>query len=120
MEKCIKLQGPFYRVVDDSGEDYLYSKTGPTPLDLSSKGGHWEKVEENFINLKLNDFDLKLLNVIETNFDPDRTYTEDDVLELLDRVLEEEVKLAQDGNQDYADEFGDLYDRIQDQFDNQD
>lgn len=70
--------------------------------------------------MKLNDFDLKLLNVIETNFDPDRTYTEDDVLELLDRVLEEEVKLAQDGNQDYADEFGDLYDRIQDQFDNQD
>lgn len=70
--------------------------------------------------MKLNDFDLKLLNVIETNFDPDRTYTEDDVLELLDRVLEEEVKLAQDGNQYYADEFGDLYDRIQDQFDNQD
>jgi len=34
-----------YRVIDDSGEDYLYSKENPAPLDGSSPGGKWEKVE---------------------------------------------------------------------------
>lgn len=33
-----------YRVIDDSGEDYLYSKDRPAPLDSSSKGGRWEIV----------------------------------------------------------------------------
>lgn len=33
-----------YRVVDDSGEDYLYSKENPAPLDGSSPGGKWETV----------------------------------------------------------------------------
>jgi hypothetical protein len=35
-----------YRVIDDSGEDYLYSKINPAPLDGSSPGGRWEVVEE--------------------------------------------------------------------------
>ena len=35
-----------YRVIDDSGEDYLYSKTKPAPLDGSSPGGRWEIVEK--------------------------------------------------------------------------
>ncbi len=35
----------YYRVVDDSGEDYLYSKTNPAPLDGSSPGGIWEIVK---------------------------------------------------------------------------
>lgn len=35
-----------YRVIDDSGEDYLYSPTNPAPLDGSSPGGRWEIVEE--------------------------------------------------------------------------
>lgn len=35
-----------YRVIDDSGEDYLYSMTNPAPLDGSSKGGKWEIVEQ--------------------------------------------------------------------------
>ena len=35
-----------YRVIDDSGEDYLYSKERPAPLDGSSPGGKWEKIEE--------------------------------------------------------------------------
>lgn len=35
-----------YRVIDDSGEDYLYSKENPAPLDGSSKGGTWEIIEE--------------------------------------------------------------------------
>ena len=36
-----------YRVVDDSGEDYLYSKENPAPLDSSSKGGRWEIVNND-------------------------------------------------------------------------
>lgn len=35
-----------YRVVDDSGEDYLYSMTNPAPLDGSSPGGRWEVIED--------------------------------------------------------------------------
>lgn len=36
----------YYRVIDDSGEDYLYLKINPAPLDGSSVGGKWEIVEE--------------------------------------------------------------------------
>ena len=35
-----------YRVIDDSGEDYLYSKENPAPLDGSSPGGRWEIIKE--------------------------------------------------------------------------
>lgn len=35
-----------YRVIDDSGEDYLYSKVNPAPLDGSSPGGRLEIVEK--------------------------------------------------------------------------
>ena len=35
-----------FGVVDDSGEDYLYSVTNPAPLDGSSKGGKCEIVED--------------------------------------------------------------------------
>lgn len=35
----------YYRIIDDSGEDYLYSKTNPAPMDGSSPGGIWEIVE---------------------------------------------------------------------------
>lgn len=38
-------EGDFYRVIDDSEEDYLYSKVNPAPLDGSSPGGRWEIVE---------------------------------------------------------------------------
>lgn len=34
-----------YRVVDDSGEDYLYSMENPAPLDQSSPGGRWEIIK---------------------------------------------------------------------------
>ena len=36
----------FYRVIDDSGEDYLYSKTNPAPWDGRCKGGVWRIIEE--------------------------------------------------------------------------
>lgn len=35
----------YYRVIDDSGDDYLYAKENPAPLDGSSLGGQWEIVE---------------------------------------------------------------------------
>lgn len=38
---CTEEKG-MYRVIDDSGEDYLYSKENPASLDGSSKGGKWE------------------------------------------------------------------------------
>ena len=31
--------------VDDSGDDYLYAKENPAPLDGSSPSGQWEIVE---------------------------------------------------------------------------
>ena len=39
-------EGDFYRVIDDSGEDYLYSKVNPAPLDGSGPGGRWEIIEK--------------------------------------------------------------------------
>ena len=43
-----KEDNGWYRVVDDSGEDYLYSMTRPAPLFRSEgKGGKWEVVEED-------------------------------------------------------------------------
>lgn len=41
-----KDEGDFYRVIDDSEEDYLYSKVNPAPLDGSSPGGKWEIIED--------------------------------------------------------------------------
>lgn len=36
----------YYRVVDDSGEDYLYSKKEPGPLDEPNIKGRWEIIEQ--------------------------------------------------------------------------
>lgn len=36
----------YYRVIDDSGEGYLYSRTNPCPADGSSAGGRWEIIED--------------------------------------------------------------------------
>ena len=36
-------EGGMYRVIDDSGEDYLYPVKNPAPADGSSKGDKWEK-----------------------------------------------------------------------------
>ena len=36
-----------YRVIDDSGEDYLYSTTNPKPIAVKNHpGGHWVKIED--------------------------------------------------------------------------
>ena len=34
-------------IIDDSGENYLYSTVNPSPLDGSSPGGRWEIVEDS-------------------------------------------------------------------------
>ncbi len=39
--------GAMLRIVDNSGEDYLYSPRYPAPLDGSSGGGKWEVVEDD-------------------------------------------------------------------------
>lgn len=39
-------EGDFYRVIDDSGENYLYSKVNPAPYDSSSFGGVWLVIEK--------------------------------------------------------------------------
>lgn len=44
--ECVEEDG-MYRVIDDSEEDYLYSMTNPAPLDQSSKGGVWERVDDD-------------------------------------------------------------------------
>ncbi len=44
---CLGVESGMLRVIDDSGEDYLYSARNPRPLDGSSKGGKWEIVEDN-------------------------------------------------------------------------
>ena len=36
----------YYRVIDDSGEDYLYPKINPHAPDGSTTKGRWEIVEE--------------------------------------------------------------------------
>lgn len=36
----------FYKVIDDSGEDYLYSKEEPGPLDEPEVKGKWEIIEQ--------------------------------------------------------------------------
>ncbi len=44
---CLGEDMGLLRVIDDSGEDYLYSIRNPKPLDGSSKGGKWEIVEDD-------------------------------------------------------------------------
>lgn len=35
------------RVIDDSGEDYLYDAFNPAPLDGENEGGRWEIIEDD-------------------------------------------------------------------------
>lgn len=44
--ECIGIEDYMLRIIDDSGEDYLYSAYNPAPLDGSSEGGKWEIVED--------------------------------------------------------------------------
>lgn len=48
----IENDGGMFRVVDNSGEDYLYSINNPAPGDGSSRGGKWKLVEDYTGELK--------------------------------------------------------------------
>lgn len=44
--ECIGIEEPFFRIIDDSEEDYLYNIR--TPGDLNSEAcGKWEIVEDD-------------------------------------------------------------------------
>lgn len=43
---CLDVDPPFVRVVDDSGEDYLYSITRPSALEDLDLCGKWVIVED--------------------------------------------------------------------------
>jgi len=51
----IGIEDYMLRIIDDSGEDYLYSAIKPCSLEDSLKCGEWEIVEDN------NDKDLEKL-----------------------------------------------------------
>lgn len=45
--EVISIEEDMLRVIDDSGDDYLYDSINPGPLDESSEGGRWEVVEDD-------------------------------------------------------------------------
>ena len=49
----ISTNGIMLSIVDDSGENYMYSIINPMPVDGSSKGGKWE-IYEIYDNQLLN------------------------------------------------------------------
>lgn len=45
--ECLGVEFCFVRVIDDSGEDYLYSATNPGLWDGSVPAGKWKVIEDN-------------------------------------------------------------------------
>lgn len=45
--ECISIEDGMLRIIDDSGEDYLYSTCRPGSLEDKTKYGKWEIVEDN-------------------------------------------------------------------------
>ena len=45
--EVIAIDQDMLRIIDDSGEDYLYSIAKPCSLEDSTKYGKWEIVEDN-------------------------------------------------------------------------
>lgn len=43
----VSVEYPFFRIIDDSGEDYLYSIIKPSSLDNASLCGKWQLIEDN-------------------------------------------------------------------------
>lgn len=44
--EVIAIENDMYRIIDDSGEEYLYSIAKPCSLEDPRKCGKWEIVEE--------------------------------------------------------------------------
>lgn len=45
--KVLSIEGNMIRIIDDSGEDYLYSAVKPSCLEEPEKYGEWEIIEDN-------------------------------------------------------------------------
>lgn len=45
--EVIGIEGDMYRIIDDSGEDYLYSISRPCSLEDNTKYGKWEIAEND-------------------------------------------------------------------------
>lgn len=45
--ECIGIEDGMLRIIDDSGEDYLYSATRPSSLENMNLCGKWEIVEDS-------------------------------------------------------------------------
>lgn len=45
--ECLGIETGLIRIIDDSGEDYLYSPTKPAALDNPNLCGKWEIIEDN-------------------------------------------------------------------------
>lgn len=48
----IGIEEPFLRIIDDSGEDYLWSINNPCCMEDTSLCGKWELIETNDEKLK--------------------------------------------------------------------
>ena len=45
--ECTGVEYDLLRIIDDEGEDYLYSASAPAPLDCKTPPGKWEIVEDD-------------------------------------------------------------------------
>lgn len=45
--ECIGIEDGMLRIIDDSGEDYLYSAIKPSSLEDMSLCGRWEIIEDS-------------------------------------------------------------------------
>ena len=45
--ECIGIEDDMLRIIDDSGEGYLYSAIRPASLENSELFGKWEIIEDN-------------------------------------------------------------------------
>lgn len=45
--ECAGVEYDLLRIIDDEGEDYLYSASAPAPLNGKTKPGKWEVVEDD-------------------------------------------------------------------------
>ena len=45
--ECVGIENNMLRIIDDSGESYLYSAYKPSSLDNPELCGKWEIIEDN-------------------------------------------------------------------------
>lgn len=45
--EVISIEKDMLRIIDDSGEDYLYSAVRPSSLEDTKRFGKWEIIEDN-------------------------------------------------------------------------